>query len=317
MKALYFDGRLEMREIPEPEPAEGEALIRVAVAGICRTDMEIVKGYMGFAGVPGHEFVGVVESAPDAGLVGRRVVGEINIPEGWCEMCRRGRGRHCLDREVLGIFRRDGAFAEKLRLPVKNLFPVPDGLEDERAVFTEPVAACCEILEQLPGIAGERVLIVGDGRLASLAAQVLKGAGCGVTVAGKYEAKLELLKREYGIDAVLCGGPGGGTYDFVVECSGRPSGLEFAASRVKPGGTIVLKSTYGEKAAMDMVLWVINEITVVGSRCGPFAPALEALSEGRVNPLPLVEKIYSFDDALEAFDAARKPGAKKVLLKFP
>lgn len=316
MKALYFDGELEMRDIPEPVPGPGEALVRVKLAGICRTDIEIARGYMQFRGVPGHEFVGVVERAGREEWIGRRVVGEINVPCGDCEMCDIDQGRHCYNREVLGIQGRNGAFAEKLVLPLRNLFTLPDTLPDERAVYAEPVAACTEILEQIELDRGAGVLVTGDGKLGILAAQVLRDAGCKVRIAGKYKEKMEMIKREFDIDAVAAGELGGGLYDIIVECSGRPGGLQLATERVKPRGVIVLKSTYNELPQVNTSAWVVNEVSVIGSRCGRFGPSLRLLYENRVNPLPLTGGVFPFEQALEAFDEARRPGALKILLEL-
>lgn len=314
MKALIFDGKLRMADLPEPKPGEGEALIRVRAAGICNTDIEIVKGYMAFEGVPGHEFVGEVLAAPDDAWVGKRVVGGINASCGECEWCRAGRERHCPERDVLGIFRRDGAFAEKLCLPVKNLHEVPDSLPDEVAVFAEPVAACYEILVQVDIKPCDRVAVIGDGKLGILAAQVLKGETKNLTVIGKHDEKLAILNDEFSMNAVKEKDLGDEKFDIAVECSGNPSGLALATRIVKPLGTIVLKSTCHEKPRIDTSLWVVNEINVVGSRCGPFAPALAALETGAVDPLPLIGETFPFSRAPAAFSAAQKPGAMKVLI---
>ncbi|MFH1540085.1 MAG: alcohol dehydrogenase catalytic domain-containing protein [bacterium] len=320
MKALVFDGKLRMADLPEPAPREGEALIRVRMAGICNTDIEIVRGYMAFEGVPGHEFVGEVAAlppaAPDENLIGKRVVGEINASCGECEWCRAGNERHCPNRDVLGIFRRDGAFAEKLTLPVKNLHVVPDSLPDEVAVFTEPVAACYEILVQVDIKPYDRVAVIGDGKLGILAAQVLKSETEHLTVIGKHDKKLAILKDKFSIRAIRESELGNETFDIAVECSGNPTGLALATRIVKPLGTIVLKSTFHEKPQIDTSLWVVNEITIVGSRCGPFAPALKALESGAVDPLPLIGETFPFEKAAQAFAAAQKPGAMKVLIDF-
>lgn len=316
MKALHFDGALKLIDMDAPRPAPGEALVRLLMAGVCNTDVEIARGYMGFRGVPGHEFVGVVESAPDPVLIGSRVVGGINSGCGECESCRRDGGRHCPARDVLGILGRNGALAEKLVLPARNLHLVPPGLSDEKAVFTEPLAACFRILEQVEISARDRVAVVGDGKLGSLAALALRTKSPGLTVVGRHESKMRFLREAYSLNALPEGFLDGRRFDVVVECSGNPTGLELATRLVRPEGTIVLKSTYHGAPGFDFSRWVIDEIRVVGSRCGAFPPALEALAAGTVDPLPLIEEIFPFSRALEAFAAARRPGARKALMRF-
>jgi threonine dehydrogenase-like Zn-dependent dehydrogenase len=280
MKALRFEeGRLRFDDgIPLPRRS-GEALIRVTIAGICSTDLEIVKGYSGFSGTPGHEFVGVVEESSEPSQVGRRVVGEINAGCGACDLCRSGDPRHCPQRTVLGIVNRDGAFAEYLTLPAQNLLGVPDEIPDRTAVFTEPLAAACQILEQVEINPNCRVVVLGDGKLGQLVARVLAGTGCRLTLAGKHPEKLKLAELA-GIETALleAGVPGGA--DVVVEASGSPAGLKLALETVRPRGSIVLKSTFHGTTDLDTSHIVVDEISIIGSRCGRFTQALELLSRG-------------------------------------
>ena len=317
MKALVFDKSLQfVPNYPDPSPRLNEALIRVTRAGVCNTDLEIVKGYMGFTGVLGHEFVGVVESAPKKELVGRRVVGEINCACGACEMCRRGLGRHCPTRTVLGILSRDGAFAERLTLPVENLHVVPDELADDEAVFTEPVAAAFEIIEQLPYLGPTySVVVLGDGKLGLLVAQVLVTTGCRLVAVGKHPEKLGILQARKIATRLLieCGDD---QFDIVVDCTGSPSGFELASKLVRPRGTIVLKSTVAGAAPLNLAPLVINEITVIGSRCGPFPPALQALRARKVDVRPLISAAYPIEEGVAAMHCAAQKGALKVLLRF-
>ena len=316
MRGLWLEDRvLRLREdIPLPQPPAGEALVRVLVAGVCNTDLELVRGYYTSAGVPGHEFVGRVEAARSAPeWVGRRVVGEINAACGDCATCRAGRRTHCERRTVLGIVGRDGAFATHLTLPVRNLHAVPEELPDERAVFTEPTAAALEIQEQVSVSGTDRVVVVGAGKLGHLVAQTLATTGASLLVVGRSQRPLELLAarglRTGGAEAIE-----ERRADLVVECTGSPEGLELARRAVRPRGTIVLKSTYHGKAAIDMARFVVDEITLVGSRCGPFAPALERLARGAVDPSPLVEARYPLAQAALAFEHAARPGTLKVLV---
>jgi threonine dehydrogenase-like Zn-dependent dehydrogenase len=317
VKALVFDKSLQfVPNYPDPSPRLNEALIRVTRAGICNTDLEIVKGYMGFTGVLGHEFVGVVESAPKKELVGRRVVGEINCACGACEVCRRGLGRHCPTRTVLGILGRDGAFAERLTLPVENLHVVPDELADDEAVFTEPTAAAFEIIEQLPYLGPTySVAVLGDGKLGLLAAQVLATTGCRLLAVGKHPEKLGILQARK-ISTRLLDECGDSQADVVVDCTGSPSGFELANKLVRPRGTIVLKSTVAGAAPLNLAPLVINEITVIGSRCGPFPPALQALRARRVDVRPLISAAYPIKEGVAAMHCAAQKGALKVLLRF-
>jgi alcohol dehydrogenase len=311
MLAVVIDNGLELRrDWPEPEPVPGEAIVRPTMVGICNTDLELVKGYMGFQGVLGHEFVGIVESCANPAWVGRRVVGEINCPPP-------GSGgsdaRHAAGRTVLGILGRDGVMAQRFSLPVANLLEVPDHLEDRTAVFTEPLAAAYEIEEQLEGLP-DRALVLGDGKLGCLCALALQERGCKVTLLGKHQAKL--AKVEHLVETCLAGQPGepGRDFPLVIEATGSASGLAEALARVRPRGTVVLKTTVATPHQLDLSSLVINEITLLGSRCGRFAPALESLSAGRVDPTFLIEATYPLDQALEGFASAARPGAGKVLL---
>jgi threonine dehydrogenase-like Zn-dependent dehydrogenase len=317
MRALLLDGELKLvTDYPIPDPLPGEALIRVGLAGICNTDLELVKGYMQFRGVPGHEFVGVIERAPGAEeWEGRRVVGEINAACGDCPTCRAGRPTHCPHRTALGIAGRDGAFADYLTLPVRNLHPASDALPDEFAVFTEPLAAACEILQQVHVRPTDRAVVLGDGKLGLLCAQVLALTGCDLTAVGHHREKLDILSRR-GIPTALelendQVGPG---FDLVVEATGRPAGYAAARRLVRPGGTVVLKSTYHGSLDADLTMAVVDEVTLVGSRCGPFASALRLLERGLVDVLPLIHAHYPLSEGLAAFDHAARPGTLKVLM---
>jgi threonine dehydrogenase-like Zn-dependent dehydrogenase len=314
MLSLKFDGTLKLvQDAPVPR-REGEALVRVLAAGICNTDIEITRGYARFRGTPGHEFVGVVEEAPDESLVGRRVVGEINAGCGHCADCRAGDPRHCRERTVLGIVNRDGAFAEYLSLPGNNLLMVPDSISDEAAVFTEPLAAACGILERVTIRQGDRVAIVGDGKLGLLIAQVLRLATSDLTLIGRHEEKLEIARR-HGIKTGLAEELKSGQFDYVVEASGSSQAMALALDLVRPRGTIVLKSTYADHLTVDASRIVVNEISVVGSRCGRFRDALELLKDDKVDLRSMVTQIFPLTHALQAFDYAQQPGVLKVILK--
>ncbi len=316
------------RNYQKPVIPAGEALIKVLQVGICNTDLEITRGYMDFQGVPGHEFVGVVEeiahqsgaSTPHS-LVGKRVVGEINAAcrQSNCVYCSRGLYTHCPQRTTLGIVQRDGAFAEYLTLPVENLHLVPDQVSDDEAVFVEPLAANFEILEQVHIRPTDRVAVLGDGKMGQLAARVLALSGCEITLVGKHPEKL-LLVEHLGINVCLLEDSqtlvagGRRRFDVVVECSGAAQGLETALQLLRARGVLVLKSTVAEKSLLHLAPLVINEIQVQGSRCGPFAPALRALSQKLIDVRPLISGRYSLDNALIAFDYAVQPGVLKVLV---
>jgi threonine dehydrogenase-like Zn-dependent dehydrogenase len=316
MLALTFDGQLNLEDRPRPRPRADEALVRVRLAGICNTDLEIVRGYMGFEGVLGHEFTGVVEECANRRWIGRRVVAEINAPCGACAMCERGLERHCFNRTVTGIAGRDGAFAEFVTVPIGNLHEIRKSIPDTRAVFTEPLAACFEILEQLDVRMKHRIAVIGDGKLGALAAGVLCTVSDGVVLLGKHEDKMARISQSMGVRTAFFSSQPQQSFDIVVECSGSPSGLEAAADLVRPRGTIVLKSTYHGSPCPDTSRWVVNEIQVLGSRCGPFGPALNALRGGDINPEPLIDATYEARDALQAIHHAQQPGVFKILIQF-
>ena len=315
MKALRFEqGELRLAEIPTP-PRDGEALVRVTLAGICNTDVEIVRGYANFNGTLGHEFVGVIEDAADRRLTGQRVVGEINAGCGACDECQRHDARHCRRRNVLGIRGRDGAFAEYMRLPAQNLLPVPDGISERQAVFTEPLAAACAILEQVALTAAQRVAVIGDGKLGQLIARVLATTGCDLMLIGKHSGKLELARAAGVKPQTLAATAAEADYDVVVEASGSASGLQLALDLVRPRGTVVLKSTMHGKVEFDTARIVVNEIKVIGSRCGRFADALALFASGQVNVEPLIAAEFALADGVAAMTKAQQPGVLKVLLR--
>jgi threonine dehydrogenase-like Zn-dependent dehydrogenase len=312
MKALRFERALRLSDVPLPEPGAGEVLVRVERSGICKTDLEITRGYMGFVGTLGHEFCGVVDRAENPALVGLFVAGEINLWCGVCDVCRRGERTHCPSRSVLGIVGRDGAHAEYLALPERNLHRVPEGISVEAATLIEPLAACCRILEQRPIAEGESVVVVGDGKLAFLAAQVLRTATKDVRVLGKHREKLKMFE-EVGIDGALFANRERRA-DLVIECSGSPSGFETAARVVRPRGAIVLKTTCAEPIPIDTSRVVVDEISVIGSRCGPFDRAIDLLERRIVNVAPLIQETLPLSSGVEAFARAEAPGARKILL---
>jgi threonine dehydrogenase-like Zn-dependent dehydrogenase len=317
MRALRFEnGGLRLADVATPHRG-GEALVRVTAAGVCNTDLEIVRGYANFGGTLGHEFVGVVEDSPDQSQVGRRVVGEINAGCGECEQCDAGDARHCPNRTVLGIAGRDGAFAEYLTLPPENLLAVPDAVGDREAVFTEPLAAACEILDQVRLLPEHRVAVVGDGKLGQLIARVLALTGCDLILIGKHADKLRLAS-DAGLKTVelnqLEVDPAR-RFDFVVEASGAEGGLRLALDLVRPRGTIILKSTFHGPTRLDTWRIVVDEISVVGSRCGRFSRALDLLARGALNLEPLVAAEYPLADGLAAMEHAASAGTLKVLLK--
>jgi alcohol dehydrogenase len=301
------------RDHPMPEAA-GEALIRVHLAGICATDLELTRGYMGFSGVLGHEWVGTVEAAADSSWVGARVVGDINCACGRCDSCQQGHPHHCAQRTVLGIVGRDGAFATHTRLPVGNLHRVPAGVPDEAAVFVEPLAAACRIVEQLHIRPSDRVLVLGLGRLGQLCARVLALTGASVTGISRREGPLALLPPSVA-GARLDEADDLRGADVVVDCTGNPAGLGLASRLVRPEGTVVLKTTTHDLAPPPTNGWVIDEVRVIGSRCGPFAPALRLLAAGLVDPRPLITAWRPLSAGVEAMAEAAAPGSIKVLLQ--
>ena len=314
MRALVVDPNLTFQShCADPAPTAGEAIVRVSLAGICGTDLEIVRGYMGYRGIPGHEFVGRVTDTNDPKLRGQRVVGEINAACGRCSYCCSGLARHCPERTVLGILGRDGTFAEYLRLPNENLLPVPDTIPDEFAVFTEPLAAAYEIFEQLHLARDRTAVVLGDGRLGALIALALKRENYLPIVAGHHREKLDRLAA-LGLSSSLEQDLKE-RFDYVIDCTGHGDGLHRATELVKPRGTIVLKSTAAAGAALNLAAVVINEITVVGSRCGRFAPALAALEGGGLDPRPLIDGTFPLEEGAAAMEAAAQSSTFKILLK--
>ena len=316
MRAIVFDDKLEFRtDYPIPERGENEALIRVTHAGICNTDIEITKGYMKFHGILGHEFVGVIEQCDKKNAIGNRVVGEINLGCGVCSFCRNNNSSHCPHRSVLGIKDKNGVFADYITLPLANLHTVPDHISDEEAVFTEPLAAAFEIFEQVNIKSSDRVCVLGDGKLGLLVSQALAASNCDLTVIGHYNEKLAILGK-LGIKTILSSSYEEQGFDIVVECTGSRSGIDTAMNIVRPKGQIILKTTVAEKDSFDLNHIVINEISLIGSRCGPFKPAIQAIKSGAVDVLSLVSKIYSLDDGLKALKYASEKGVIKVILKI-
>lgn len=318
MKAVVFDGELKLVDVPMPSPERNEALIRVNMAGVCNTDLEIMRGYLGFKGIIGHEFTGIVEDAPQPhkDCVGKRVVGEINCGCGRCGFCRAGLEKHCFWRTTIGISGRPGSFAEYLALPVANLHEIPDTMPDEEAVFTEPLAAAFEILEQFRVKSEDRVLVLGDGKLGILCALVLRLTGANITIAGKHTGKLSIASAQ-GVCAVKARDlPREKLFDVTVEATGSADGAEMAMNMTRPRGTIILKSTTADAASCDLTPAVIRELTLIGSRCGPFEPALDSIARRSVDVRPLITGIFPFKEALQAFEAAQKEGALKILITF-
>lgn len=316
MLGLWLEERqLRLRDdLPMPIPGPGEALVRVHLAGICATDLELTRGYYPFTGVPGHELVGEIAVAPDAPQrTGERVVGEINVGCGTCATCLAGRRNHCERRTVLGIRDLNGAFAHYLTLPLANLYRVPDQVPDESAVFCEPLAAALRIQAQRPIVPGERVLLIGAGRLGQLIAVTLAAAGCQLTVVARH-AKQQALLEALQVDWMDDSNVAERAFDLVIEASGNPGGFELACRNVRPGGTIVLKSTYAGRAQVDLSRLVVDEVTLIGSRCGAFAPALNLLAQGLADPRPLIDARYSLMNAVDAFEHAARPGALKIIV---
>lgn len=323
MKAIVFkdkDGLHLDNNYKKPVPQKGEALIKVTLAGICNTDYEITKGYMGYNGILGHEFIGTVEEIndEDKSLLGKRVTAEIsygcNNPE--CEWCAVKNYRHCPDRHTLGIWRKDGCFAEYVTMPLNVLFEIPENVEDEQAVFVEPLAAACEITEQLHIQPIQRVVVLGDGKLGLTTALTLSAQGLDVTLIGKHQNKLDIAKNQGVKTQLLQDTKIENIYDVVVEATGSVSGFETSLSLVKPRGVLVLKSTIATGKELNLAPIVINEITVLGSRCGQFPPALNLLAKHRIDFKPFISAVYSIDDAIEAFEANKSKETLKVLIKF-
>ena len=315
MKAVLYDREIRyVEDFPVPQPGPGQARIKVHLAGICKTDLEIMKGYMGFKGVLGHEFTGVVECCEDASWVGKQVVGEINAACGRCEWCAASLGRHCPNRDTLGIAGLDGCMAEYCILPQSNLFSA-EGLSWERAVLTEPLAAACEILEQVPLQGNERVVVLGDGRLGILCAWVLATAAGSVTLAGHHQEKLEVA-RWRDVETSLRGEGIEPGVDIVVDATGSGRGIARAMKLCRPRGTIVLKSTVALQGEVNLAPLVVNEITVVGSRCGQFSHALDVMRRFPDMPIErLITHRYPLHQVLEAFETAQSGNALKVVLE--
>ena len=316
MKALWLENnQLQLRpDVAIPVPPPGEALVRVLRAGICNTDLELLRGYYPYTGILGHEFVGVVEQGPSE-LQNKRVVGEINAACGNCRFCRTGQPTHCENRTVLGIVSRQGAFAEYLTLPVKNLHPVPDNVPSDVATFTEPLAAALEIQQQVNLRPDDRVLVVGDGKLGQLVAQTLALTGCDLLVVGRHREKLDRLAA-LGIKTGFADAITDRAFDISVECTGNPEGFAIARRALRPRGILVLKSTYSGRLTLDASSLVVDEITLIGSRCGPFPEALKQLSQNQVDVKYLIQDRYPLDEAIAAFDRAQQRGVLKVLLEI-
>lgn len=321
MKAVVFDKELKLvNGYEKPIPKKGEALIRVTLAGICNTDYEITKGYMGYKGVLGHEAVGVVEEIndEDQSLLGKRVVPEISYgckkPD--CPYCAEKLYRHCPDRHTLGIWRKDGVFAEYFTMPLGVLFEVPANVPDEQAVFVEPLAAACEITEQLHIKPFEKVIVLGDGKLGLITALTLNAQNIDVTLVGKHQNKLDIAKAQGVKTSLLQDFPIEKKYDVVVEATGSVSGFETSIALTKPRGVLVLKSTVATGKELNLAPIVIDEITVLGSRCGQFGPALRLLKSEKIDFSPLISAKYDADNAIEAFEKNKQKDTLKVLLKF-
>lgn len=321
MKAVVFNDELKLvNDYKKPVPQKGEALVKVTVAGICNTDYEITKGYMGYNGILGHECVGIVEevNSDDKSLLGKRVVSEISYgcKEPDCEWCAKKLYRHCPNRHTLGIWQKDGCFCEYFTMPIEVLFEVPENVEDEQAVFVEPLAAAVEITEQLHIKPMDRVVVQGDGKLGLITALTLNAMNVNVILVGKHQNKLDIAKAQGVETKLLSDFKIEKIYDVVVEATGSVTGFETAMALTKPRGVLVLKSTVAASKEFNMAPIVIDEITVLGSRCGQFPPALRLLKSGKINLKPLISAEYSIDDAIEAFEKNKEKDVLKVLLKF-
>lgn len=321
MRALVFNNKLELKQdFEKPTPKENEALIKVKLVGICNTDYEITKGYMGYNGILGHEFVGVVEeiNGEDKSLLGKRVVGEINLGCKNCDYCAKGLERHCPNRQTLGIFNKDGCFADYVTLPLSNLLEVNEKINDETAVFVEPLAAALEILEQLHIKPYEKVCVLGDGKLGLITALALNASNVDVTLVGKHQNKLDIAK-EQNVKTMLLENlkqEDNKSFDVVVEATGRVSGFETSLNLVKPRGVLVLKSTIATGKELNLAPIVIDEITVLGSRCGQFAPALRLMEKNVIDFSKLVSAKLSFDDAVLGFEKNKEKNTIKILLEM-
>jgi len=316
MKAVVFKkDKINISEIDQPVRKSGEALIKIIYTGICNTDIEIIKGYMNYEGILGHEFVGRVVESDDKELHNKRVVGEINFGCGNCSWCLSGMSRHCPNRSVLGILNKNGAMAEYLTLPKKNLFVIPDSVTNKQAVFTEPIAAAFEILEQIHIQPNDEVLLLGDGKLGQLIARVLNASGFNLTVVGKTQSKLNLL-NEKGIHTKLLDDFEKNQFPIVIEATGNIGGFDLAMQCTQPRGTLVLKSTIAAESGMNLAPIVINEINMIGSRCGPFKPALDFLEKNRIQVDDLISAKFPASETEQAFEKAKMSESLKVLIKF-
>ena len=315
MNAVWLENnKIDLRDVPQPrEP--NEALIKIRKAGICSTDLELVKGYYPYTGILGHEFVGEVVEAEDVSWIGQRVVGEINVVCNECEQCLNGRSTHCENRTVLGIVNRDGTFAEFTMLPIANLHRVPDSVPDEMAVFTEPLAAALEIQDQINIKSTDRVLLIGAGRLGQLIAQTLTLTGCDLCVVARHAYQQVLLEAR-GIRIISEEKIQPWRWDVVVEATGSPSGFALARKAIRPRGTLVMKSTYKGEMSVNFSSIVVDEINIIGSRCGPFEPALRLMESRQVDPTVLIMNEFKLDHALKAFERAGEPGVLKVLVEI-
>jgi threonine dehydrogenase-like Zn-dependent dehydrogenase len=315
MRALVWDKSLAFTpRHPDPPAADGDTLVRIRRAGICATDLEIAKGYMGFHGILGHEFVATVVESSDKSLIGQRIVGEINLACGRCDLCVAGLATHCRNRKVLGILNHDGAFADFLRLPAANCHVLPDTVDDDAAVFVEPLAAAIQVLKQVKLDGRKWVTVLGDGRLGLLTAQALRNAGCPVRVIGKHPDKLALCEKWQIRSRPLSEILPRHDQDVVVDCTGSAGGLELALQMVRPRGTVVLKTTVATGKPMNLAPLVIDEINVIGSRCGPFRDAIRALAEKQVDVDSLIHRRLKIEQGVEAMDLAARPGVLKVML---
>lgn len=316
MTAVSFDEKLRVEKVPKPQRNKGEVLIRVTKAGICNTDHEIIHGYVpGFNGIPGHEFIGIVEESDDDLLVGKRCTSEINCSCGTCEYCQNNLGRHCPDRTVLGIINRNGAFAEYLSVPERNVVLIPDAIPDDRAIFIEPLAAALEILEQVTISKDSKVLLFGDGKLGLLIGYVVSSTECDLTVVGKHRDKLALLDN-YSVKTVLLNDFIDKKFDIVIEATGNPSAFNRALLNVKPRGSIIFKSTYAGELNFNPSKVVVDEITIIGSRCGRFSAAIDFLNQNDIALEKLISREMKFHDALEAFEYSAKSDTLKVVLNI-
>ncbi len=319
MKAVIFDETLKyVEDYEKPTPKQGEALIKVTYGGVCNTDKEITKGYMGYKGILGHEFTGVVEEINDEDktLLGKRVVGEINLGCKNCEWCAKDLERHCPNRSTLGILAKDGCFAEYVTLPLSNLIEIPENVPDEQAVFVEPLAAGLEILEQMHIQPCQKVMVLGDGKLGLLTALALNACGLDVLIVGKHQNKLDIAKNQGVKTQLLSEFEQAPKFDVVVEATGSITGFETSVNCVKPRGTLVLKSTIAASKELNLAPIVINEITILGSRCGRFEPAMRLIASGKIDFSQMISKIYPIEQAIKAFDANNAKDTIKILLKI-